>query len=386
MIAVVIGFTSHVSALQFEWAWQHPRASKVARESTRGLWTGVGSSAKLRILFALLRLAPWADAPLRLHYLDASEAATAASLPGGPPDHVKVSHGPLEDLWIYSEARELLALQKSERADQRAAQRAVAKAAKVASRAVAMALYESSGDDDGDKSLPPPEATKGKAKAAKNKRRRSSIHRLRVKRISSAAGGAAAAAGAFVLLSASGGSSGSVTDEEDIVIIDDEEDNGCGHDEDKDGSDVSVDSRELLGETSFSDVEYVSDTGLADEDDGTAGSQSVVAEEEDELSLPLLERLAARAMACGLCAAPISKGEAAIKCPSCGVCGHVLCWGNWAVSAQVRDPKSGGDQGFRIVPAPGPLSCPLARKGCSAMHEWRDLASAAVLARERPPT
>lgn len=380
---MVIGFTSHVSALQFEWAWQHPRASKVARESTRGLWTGVGSSAKLRILFALLRLAPWADAPLRLHYLDASEAATAAALPDGPPEHVQVSHGPLEDLWIYSEARELLALEKSERADQRVAQRAAAKAAKAASRAEATALYESSGDDNGDKPLPPPEPTEGKARAAKNKRHRSSIHRLRVKRVSAAAGGAAAAAGAFVLLSAAGGSSGCVTDEEDIVIIEDDAGSGCGGDDDKDGSDASVVSCELLGEKSFPDVEYVSDTGLADEDDASAGSQSVVAEEEDELSLPLLERLAARAAACGLCSAPISKGEAAIKCPSCGVCGHVLCWGNWAVSAQA---KSGEDQGFRIVPAPGPLACPLARKGCSAVHEWRDLASAAVSARDRLAT
>ena len=131
MVAVVIGFPSHVSALQFEWAWQHPKSSKVARESTRGLWTGVGSSAKLRILSALLRLEPWADAPLRLHFTDPQEALAAAALvpdKDKPPARVPLSSGPLEQLWIYTEARALLVLEKARKVVARAAKRAEIKA------------------------------------------------------------------------------------------------------------------------------------------------------------------------------------------------------------------------------------------------------------------
>lgn len=67
MVATVYGFTTKVSALQFEWAWQNPKKSLKTRDKIIGT-AGIGSGAllndKLKILWEMCCLPPWSNQPL----------------------------------------------------------------------------------------------------------------------------------------------------------------------------------------------------------------------------------------------------------------------------------------------------------------------------------
>jgi len=69
MICCVYGFTSKVSALQFEWQWTYPKKSrrlKVLMSSGRR-WTS-GTRGKIELLYALLTSSPWKNFPLHIRY------------------------------------------------------------------------------------------------------------------------------------------------------------------------------------------------------------------------------------------------------------------------------------------------------------------------------
>ena len=480
MIAVVIGFPSHVSALQFEWAWQHPKASKVARESTRGLWTGVGATAKLRILSALLRLEPWADAPLRLHFTDPQEALAAAALvpdKDKPPARVPLSSGPLDQLWIYTEARTLLVLEKARRVVARAAKRAEIKArgggkmlaAAVAEPLAVVAAAAALYDDDDDSSssssnndsggggggggggvtlLPSPTilglpTPVSKMTKTTTKRRRSSIHRIKVQRGDAPFLLATAADDDFIITVIDDDDDDDGDDDGVNELIDEEEEeggrggqkksskvprrgtktdsgvSGAGtgaggggvdvivvHDDaaDDDDDDIVINLDSDSDNESFSVIEVMSDGGFeGDEEAVSSSQQSVLVLDDDDdddaddddggdakKKQPLLERIERKRLReeeggekeiiCIFCRAVISSLERVIVCnPGCGVRGHVVCWGDWAVSMQEKSSSSGTTASVsRIVPRPGLISCPGGGGGgCTALHEWSDLARAA---------
>ena len=131
MLAVISRFSTHTSALQFEWALQHPAASLAVRASVRGK-PGLGTARSVKSKFAVANimtsLEQWSDEDLLLHFTtdEAKELWISAtreqnktiSATAAAPTSFGVSSstlGPLKSLWLYVDAERLLAAAKKKK-------------------------------------------------------------------------------------------------------------------------------------------------------------------------------------------------------------------------------------------------------------------------------
>ncbi|XP_003795908.1 structure-specific endonuclease subunit SLX1 [Otolemur garnettii] len=102
MVLVVHGFPSAVAALRFEWAWQHPHASRRLAHVSRRLRRESSFVFHLRVLAHMLRAPPWARLPLTVRWLR-PDFRRDFCLP--PPPHVPLAFGPLPPRGFVSRPR-----------------------------------------------------------------------------------------------------------------------------------------------------------------------------------------------------------------------------------------------------------------------------------------
>ncbi|XP_032287079.1 structure-specific endonuclease subunit SLX1 isoform X4 [Phoca vitulina] len=91
MVLIVHGFPSAVAALRFEWAWQHPHASRRLAHVGPRLRSEASFAFHLRVLAHMLRAPPWARLPLTVRWL---RADFRRELCPPPPPHMPLAFGP----------------------------------------------------------------------------------------------------------------------------------------------------------------------------------------------------------------------------------------------------------------------------------------------------
>lgn len=100
MILCVYGFPSHVHALQFEWAWQHPLKSIAVRHAAKDLKRR-GARGQVLLLFTMLNLPEWNSMNLVVNILSTKHQLLTKGCPSLPL-HMLIKVGPLDDLPCYS--------------------------------------------------------------------------------------------------------------------------------------------------------------------------------------------------------------------------------------------------------------------------------------------
>ncbi|CAI0399494.1 unnamed protein product [Linum tenue] len=101
MVFCIYGFPTQVSALQFEWAWQHPRESKAVREAALSFKSFSGVANKIKLAYTMLGLPPWQRLNLTVDYFSTKYKNCSPSLPSLPL-HIKVRVCPMDELPCYT--------------------------------------------------------------------------------------------------------------------------------------------------------------------------------------------------------------------------------------------------------------------------------------------
>ncbi|PHT57096.1 hypothetical protein CQW23_05582 [Capsicum baccatum] len=101
MILCIYGFPTNVSALQFEWAWQHPVESRAVRQAASSFKTLGGVANKIKLAFAMLTLPQWQSLNLTVNFFSTKYKMHSAGCPS-LPEHMTVQVRALDELPCYT--------------------------------------------------------------------------------------------------------------------------------------------------------------------------------------------------------------------------------------------------------------------------------------------
>ncbi|KAG6548819.1 hypothetical protein Mapa_009580 [Marchantia paleacea] len=85
MVLCVYGFSSHVAALQFEWAWQHPLKSLAVREAAAGMPSLKGVPGMVRLVCTMVTLPEWKSLNLTVQFITSTYLQHRQGAPALPP-------------------------------------------------------------------------------------------------------------------------------------------------------------------------------------------------------------------------------------------------------------------------------------------------------------
>ncbi|KAL1155079.1 hypothetical protein V6Z11_A08G000400 [Gossypium hirsutum] len=93
MVVCIYGFPTNVSALQFEWAWQHSQESAAVRQAAATFKSFSGVTNKIKLAYMMLALPAWQSLNITVNYFSTKYT-----------NHSAIS--PMDELPCYSEPNE----------------------------------------------------------------------------------------------------------------------------------------------------------------------------------------------------------------------------------------------------------------------------------------
>ncbi|GAB4824278.1 hypothetical protein Ancab_007165 [Ancistrocladus abbreviatus] len=101
IVLCIYGFPTNVSALQFEWAWQHPTESLTMRKAAASFKSLSGIPNKIKLAYTMLTLHTWQSMNLTVNFFSTKHMKHTAGCPG-LPKQMKVQICSMDELPCYS--------------------------------------------------------------------------------------------------------------------------------------------------------------------------------------------------------------------------------------------------------------------------------------------
>ncbi|KAI3993631.1 hypothetical protein MKX01_002644 [Papaver californicum] len=100
MMLCIYGFPTNVSALQFEWAWQHPIESLAVRQAALSFKSLSGIANHVKLVYTMLSLPPWQSLKLTVNFFSTAYTKYASAC-SSLPKQMKVQVCSMDQLPCY---------------------------------------------------------------------------------------------------------------------------------------------------------------------------------------------------------------------------------------------------------------------------------------------